>query len=262
LDLLRTAIYFSLTLTLYRVGALLTVWNSTSVKLTNVPIYDYKLCQSSIIRTDSIKDLSVFIDSKLHFHYHVNYIISHCVKLLGLVRCITFNFSSLECMLRLYTTLVRSKLECVSVVSIQLRQLMPTSWNTSSRGLQPFVLIVFPQVHYCCSLALEKLKLYTLRIRRHRLDDALLIKFTLVSNSARPFWKLLVSEFLLGTTETLRCSVSAPHVKIVPLLVVHQLLVLSAGTLTYSEPGTFSSVVFNNMLYLLLILYNVRVPDY
>jgi hypothetical protein len=69
---------------------------------TNVLIYDYKLCQSSITRTDSIKDLGVFIDAKLHYHDHVNYIFSHYVKLLGLVRNITFNFSSIECMLRLY----------------------------------------------------------------------------------------------------------------------------------------------------------------
>jgi hypothetical protein len=31
----------------------------------NTLIYDYKLCQSSITRTDSIKDLGVFIDSKI-----------------------------------------------------------------------------------------------------------------------------------------------------------------------------------------------------
>jgi hypothetical protein len=30
-----------------------------------------------------------------------------------------------------------------------------------------------------------------------------LLKFTLVSNSALPFWKLLASEFLLGISETL-----------------------------------------------------------
>jgi hypothetical protein len=51
-----------------------------------------------------------------------------------------------------------------------------------------------------------------------------LLKFTLVLNSALLFWKLLVSEFLLGISETLLCSVSAPHVKIVPLLDVRQLL--------------------------------------
>jgi hypothetical protein len=74
-----------------------------------------------------------------------------------------------------------------------------------------------------------------------------LLKFTLVPNYALPYWKLLVAEFLLGISETLLCSMSAPHVQIVPLLGVHQLLMF-AGTLTYSESGTFSSNVFYNML--------------
>jgi hypothetical protein len=74
-----------------------------------------------------------------------------------------------------------------------------------------------------------------------------LLKFTLVSKSARLFWKLLVSEFLLGISEILHCSMSAPRVKIVPLLDVQQLLMLFAETLTYSEPGTFTSVIYYNM---------------
>jgi hypothetical protein len=68
-----------------------------------------------------------------------------------------------------------------------------------------------------------------------------LLKFTLVQNSARPFWKLLVSEFLLGISETLHCSMFSLHVKILPLLDVHQLLILFAGMLMYLKPGTFPS---------------------
>jgi hypothetical protein len=75
-----------------------------------------------------------------------------------------------------------------------------------------------------------------------------LLKFTLVSKSARLFWKLLVSQFLLGKSEIFHCSMSAPYVKIVPLLDVHQLLMLFAETLKYSEPGTLSSVIFYNIL--------------
>jgi hypothetical protein len=74
-----------------------------------------------------------------------------------------------------------------------------------------------------------------------------LLKFTLVPKSAPLFWKLLVSEFLLGVSVILHCSMSAPRVNIDPLLDVHQLLMLSAETLTYSEPGTFSSFFFYNM---------------
>jgi hypothetical protein len=75
-----------------------------------------------------------------------------------------------------------------------------------------------------------------------------LLKFTMVSKSALLFWKVLISEFLLGISEIVYCSMSAPRVKIVPLLDVHQLLMLFAETLTYSEPRTFSSVIFYNML--------------
>jgi hypothetical protein len=48
---------------------------------------------------------------------------------------------------------------------------------------------------------------------------------------------------------------SAPQVKMFPLLDLHQLLMLFAETLTYSEPGTvFSSIIFYNMQLLLLLL--------
>jgi hypothetical protein len=83
---------------------------------TNALIYDYKLCQSPITRAHSIKDLGVYIDNKLHFHDHVNYIFSQSTRLLKLIRNITFNFSSIESILKLYIALVRSNLEYASVV--------------------------------------------------------------------------------------------------------------------------------------------------
>jgi hypothetical protein len=73
---------------------------------TNTLIYENKLCQSLITRTDSIKDLEVFIDSKLRFHNHIDYIFSQCIKLLGLVRTLIFSFSSLDCLYMLYFNLV------------------------------------------------------------------------------------------------------------------------------------------------------------
>jgi hypothetical protein len=53
------------------------------------------------------------------------------------------------------------------------------------------------------------------------------LKFILNPNFAPLFWRLLVSEFLLGVFTILHCSVSAPPVKIVPSQDVHRLLMLS-----------------------------------
>jgi hypothetical protein len=85
------------------------------LKKTNILIYDYNILESSVTQADIFKDLGIFLDSKLHFHNHANFVFSHCIKLLGLDRNITFNFSSLEYMYILYFTLVRSKFEFTSV---------------------------------------------------------------------------------------------------------------------------------------------------
>jgi uncharacterized protein (DUF486 family) len=73
-----------------------------------------------------------------------------------------------------------------------------------------------------------------------------LSKFTVVWNTALPFWKLSVFEFLLGISETFICSVSAVNLKTV-LQDVHQLLMLSAGTLMYLKQKLFPLVIsYNN----------------
>jgi hypothetical protein len=73
---------------------------------SNMLMYGYKLCQCSIKRIVSIKDLGLFLDSKLHFHNYVSYKFSQCIKFLGLVRSVTFSLSSLEYLYILYFTLV------------------------------------------------------------------------------------------------------------------------------------------------------------
>jgi hypothetical protein len=69
----------------------------------------------AITRTSCVKDLGVFFDSKLYFHNYVDILYSECIKLLGLIRLITFRFSSHDCLYVLYLALVRSKLEPASV---------------------------------------------------------------------------------------------------------------------------------------------------
>jgi hypothetical protein len=62
------------------------------------------------------KDTGVQLDSKLHFHAHADYLFSPSLRNLGLIRLLTYSFSTLECLLLLYSTLVRPKLQYASVV--------------------------------------------------------------------------------------------------------------------------------------------------
>jgi hypothetical protein len=154
---------------------------------TNLLIYDYKLCQSSITRTDSITDLGIFLDSKLHFHTHVNHVFSCCIKLLGLVRSITFTFSSLDCMHRLYITLVRSKLEYGSVV---WNSITSTEANKLERIQLKFASVCFyrffPHVPYSYTFALEKLSLHSLHTRDITLMRFFLFRSIVALNPALP----------------------------------------------------------------------------
>jgi hypothetical protein len=144
---------------------------------TNTLIYDYKLCQSSIARTDCIKDLGVFIDSKLRFHNYVDYVFSQCIKLLGLVLTLTFSFSSLDYLYVLYFTSVRSELEYASVV---WNPITTTDANKLERIQQKFSALCYNRflrhVHCSYANALEYLKLHTLRKRRYHLDALFLIQ--------------------------------------------------------------------------------------
>jgi hypothetical protein len=92
--------------------------------------------------------------------------------LLLLLLLLLLHFSSLECMLRLYITLVRSKIEYASVV---WNSITSTDANKLERIQQRFAALCFkrffnPEVPYCYSFVLEELKLLTRRVRRHRLD--------------------------------------------------------------------------------------------
>ncbi|PNF19262.1 hypothetical protein B7P43_G08007 [Cryptotermes secundus] len=149
----------------------------TFSRKTNSLIYAYKLFHFTVTLTHSVKDLGVYLESKLHFHNHVNFIFSYCVKMLGTIRSITFNYSTLGCMFILYFTLVRSKVEYASVV---WNSITSTDANKLERIQQKFTALCFkrffPQVDYRYDFALEQLKLHTLQKRRYHLDALFLIQ--------------------------------------------------------------------------------------
>jgi hypothetical protein len=78
----------------------------------------------------------------------------------------------------------------------------------------------FPQVHYNYSLAFEQLRSQTSRLRRHRLDALFFIQVYLGSQFCPPVFETVGLRTLLGASKTLLCSMSAPQVKIVPLLML------------------------------------------
>jgi hypothetical protein len=85
------------------------------IRKTNFLNYQYRLENSFILRTDCIKYLGVYIDCKLNFYHHVDFLFSHAMKLLRLIRTLIFSFSTPDSLLMLHFALVKSKLEYASV---------------------------------------------------------------------------------------------------------------------------------------------------
>lgn len=79
-------------------------------------IYDYKLDGVTLSRVAQVKDLGVYLDSKLTFSHHYNRLIARCNIVLGLVKRFSREFDDLRVTKTLYCSLVRSVLEYAAPV--------------------------------------------------------------------------------------------------------------------------------------------------
>jgi hypothetical protein len=84
-------------------------------------------------------------------------------------------------------------------------------------------------------------------MRRHRLDALFLTQFYFGSKICPSVLEIVVLRVPVRYIRDFALFNVCSSCKNVPLLDVHQLLMLFAETLTYSDPGTFSSVIFYNM---------------
>ena len=83
----------------------------TFTKKRKIINYPYKLCGTTLTRTNNIRDLGITLDSKLHLDTHVENIINKAFKMYGFVVRSCEGFKSTFTYLYIYKALIRSQLE-------------------------------------------------------------------------------------------------------------------------------------------------------
>jgi hypothetical protein len=104
----------------------------------NVLNYQYRRGNYFILRTDCIKDLGIYIDCKLHFHHHVDFFILHAMKLLGLIRTLTFSFSTIDSLLMCVLPWSDPNWSMLLLLGTLLQLLTPINLSACKENLQPF----------------------------------------------------------------------------------------------------------------------------
>lgn len=78
--------------------------------------FKYNINETELTRLQIVKDLGIILDSKLSFDEHLDYVISKSLSMLGFLKRNTSDFTNIDSLLCLYTSLVRPHLEYCSIV--------------------------------------------------------------------------------------------------------------------------------------------------
>ena len=77
----------------------------------NIISFIYKIDDTSLQRTESLKDLGVIFDSKFSFQQHITHITKRAYKMIGFITRSLYGFNNIRTYYRLYYCYVRSILE-------------------------------------------------------------------------------------------------------------------------------------------------------
>lgn len=140
--------------------------------------YSYSIDDKCILRVSSLRDLGVYFDTTLSFGCHVAHIACSAFRLLGMITRLTRKFANYACFLRLFCSIIRSRLDFGSVVWNSLTLRDAAKIESVQRR---FVRIIYDKYlgrrhFYNYELLLDKFGLQCLSLRRLSRDVAFLYK--------------------------------------------------------------------------------------
>lgn len=145
-------------------------------KAKNILTFNYTLCNSSLIKVSSLRDLGVQLDTNLTFNTHVQNIVNKAFKLYGFVMRTSVNFKRTNTYLYLFKCLVRSQLEyAVPIWNPYYNRYKEEIENVQKKFLRTMH-YRFNHFYLSYNLLLKKYSMLTLESRRTYLEVVTLYK--------------------------------------------------------------------------------------
>lgn len=95
-----------------------------------------------------MRDMEVFIDSRLKFVAHISKIVNDSFGTLGVISHIIRNLHSYSCILHLFNSLVLSKFKFSTTVLNSLGIIKPTVWNVCDDSLFKLFMIAMSDIKF------------------------------------------------------------------------------------------------------------------
>lgn len=136
--------------------------------------YRYHINRAELGQCENIRDLGVTFDSRLTFTNHIRNITSSSLKTLGFIIRNTRSFSSIDAIMLLYFSYVRSKLEYCSLVWSPFYKVHSTEIERVQRRFLKYLYFrlyhTYPERGYDHNILLHVFNIQSLEHRRHITD--------------------------------------------------------------------------------------------
>ena len=88
----------------------------TVTRKRNPYVYNYRIAENDLPDCESVRDLGVTVDSTLSFTLHLDEVVQSALRSLGFIMRTAAKFNDSDCLVTLFNSLVRSKLEYASII--------------------------------------------------------------------------------------------------------------------------------------------------
>lgn len=140
----------------------------------NTVDFDYILENGVLDRCSTVKDLGVQFDCKLNFIEHINTMIASAHRMYGFIYRNCREFTNSNCLMTLYNTFIRSKLEYGCLIWYPLYQVHNTNIETIQRKFLKFLMYIldgtYPDRGYDYEVMLDRFQVVSLLHRRNVLS--------------------------------------------------------------------------------------------